>query len=304
MNISRRQFILGGGIAAAGVAIAGSTLISHENTEEIEFAEIPITISSLPKEFDHYRIGFLSDIHLGRCMSEDFVESCFRTIATAQIDIMILGGDYVWIPESPVALAVARNRSSLLKNLSPADLNHRAFSWLTSLCDSLKIPDGVIAVLGNHDRWTHPTAAVEAFHNSKINLLRNSDAVVTRGNSILRVVGVEDYLTGFPMVPTLPDRREKEARVLISHNPDYVSDNGATGFELVLCGHTHGGQIRIPWLGKYGALVVNAADKRFLAGAVQLGDSTVYTSRGVGVVEIPYRINCRPEINVFMLKSA
>lgn len=125
-----------------------------------------------------------------------------------------------------------------------------------------------------------------------------------RGSESLLIFGSDDYLTGLPAVPPAAAIPGVSARVLVTHNPDYVSEvlkRDAARFSLALCGHTHGGQVRLPGLISMAAPV---RDTRFLAGLVQVDGRWVYTSRGLGMVGLPFRVNCPPEITTIELKSA
>jgi hypothetical protein len=176
------------------------------------------------------------------------------------------------------------------------------FEGLMEILRSVKVPDGVFGVLGNHDRWCHPTACDDAFAAAGIPLLENAHRSLRRGEASLVVAGVADYLTGRPEKPAF-HRTPGTVGILLCHNPDFVSellDNDGLEFDLALCGHTHGGQIRVPGLG---ALITNIADQRFVAGLAPVKGGFVYTSRGIGVVEIPYRIACAPEATVITLRQ-
>jgi predicted MPP superfamily phosphohydrolase len=133
----------------------------------------------------------------------------------------------------------------------------------------------------------------------------NEEVSVTRENESLDILGVDDFLTGFPIKP--PPRRGPIAthtRILVSHNPDYVATllkDDTHSFDIALCGHTHGGQVRIPGLTN---TIIPVQDPRFLSGLTSLNGPYVYTSRGLGVVGLPFRFNCPPEITIIDLKKA
>ena len=98
------------------------------------------------------------------------------------------------------------------------------------------------------------------------------------------------------------DAIEKCSNIL-KDNPDYIPailDNPGAKFSLALCGHTHGGQIVLPALGPIAAQVV---DRRFVSGMTQIGERQIYTSRGLGVVGLPFRLNCPPEVTILNLRK-
>ena len=134
-------------------------------------------------------------------------------------------------------------------------------------------------------------------------MLINRSVTFKRNLETFRIIGTDDYWTGIPRFAAAP-KRESENRVLISHNPDYVSfllENTACEFDLALSGHTHGGQIKLPIIG---ALGYNVTDARFGEGLVHHKRGEVFTTRGLGVVEIPVRINCPPEVSILTLTHA
>jgi hypothetical protein len=186
---------------------------------------------------------------------------------------------------------------------------------------SVTAPDGVFAVLGNHDNWHGGKLCVDIFQSFGIKTLQNEEHVIQRGDAALVLIGVDDYLTGMPSFPesklnqivaTYGSRarfgstsQKSVVSLLLAHNPDYVGDLFRftdRSVDIALCGHTHGGQIKIP--GTPYTPFCNVQNRRFLEGLQATSKGTVYTSRGLGVVEIPIRISCRPETCIFTLSSS
>jgi predicted MPP superfamily phosphohydrolase len=271
-------------------------------TEALELVTHEVKFERLPKEFDGYRIGFATDLHLGVNISADFIEHALLTLHTAAVDLLVLGGDYIWIPESFLALTLRNPRSPEYDNSPTDEVNRKVFTKLSEICATITPPDGTVAILGNHDRWSHPNEVDTVFRASKdIILLENEEHLIKRGDSSISLVGVADYLTGIPFLPSSFNHRSQFS-ILIAHNPDYICDMAKVGelpFDFALSGHTHGGQFTFPLIG---APYCNVADRRFLQGFVELQGKPIYVSRGVGVVEIPYRIGVRPEVTVFTLR--
>jgi predicted MPP superfamily phosphohydrolase len=140
----------------------------------------------------------------------------------------------------------------------------------------------------------------------KLKLLINQEFSIKRGEQSLEVFGVDDYLTGIPTTPPTrsPLKDGVSKRIILSHNPDYISallKRPEHSFSLALCGHTHGGQVVLPIVGPIAAQVV---DRRFISGLHNLDNRIVYTSRGLGVVGLPFRLDCPPEVSVFTLRAA
>lgn len=301
--ITRRKFLFGSAITTASAALGAGYVVHGECTEDFEIVEQTITLPSLPKRFSGYRIGFISDIHLSQATTEEFVKDVFSSISQRKIDFLVLGGDLIWHPEGPAPNIMMVVRSKRFVGLDTKAFNFAVFEAVTDLALSVKAPDGIIAVFGNHDRWTHPTALQQVLSKTPIKLLRNEFIPIKRKEEELIILGVDDYLTGIPRVPELPPK-EGRARILISHNPDFVNDiinHSDDRFDFAICGHTHGGQICLPVVG---ALLTNIRNPKLYAGLYRAPTILSYTSRGIGTVAIPYRINCRPEVSIFTLVEA
>jgi len=303
MGLSRRQFLTRGlALGGAGALLSGMPRSSFDSTEDLEIVQVEIPIEGLARELHGYRIGLLTDIHLGVAIRTDFVASAFSAVLAASVDMLLLGGDYLWIAESSLGKLLQPARSP--EFLAPRSDLKRAeaiFRTLASLLPHTPPRDGMFWVFGNHDRWVHPKMAETILGDTSARLLVNEQVEIERGESSILLVGADDYLTGVPRVPHLV-RWRKGPTILLSHNPDHVgalSERGQLGlFDLALCGHTHGGQIHLPMIG---APLYNVRHHRFGAGLVQENGCSVYTSRGIGVVELPYRIGCRPEATIIRL---
>ncbi len=299
MTISRRQFLLS---SLSGAALLGAGLNAGKAVYSIEPVTREILIPDLPKEFHGYKIGFLTDFHLGPFVKEDWIAEAFDIVGRAETDLLILGGDYQGIPDSPLSKTFPVNNSvdhCGNKGFCQAEYVFGRFLELLSI---LRPPDGVAAVLGNHDRRNSPDVCARTFaKRTDIRLLENQRFAVRRGAAELEILGIADYLAG---IPVLPEARSYATSILVSHNPDFVSallQGGPERFGLALCGHTHGGQIRLPLVG---ALTYNINDIRLGEGLVDFYGTPVYTSRGIGMVEIPVRLNCPAEATVITLKTA
>lgn len=313
MNLTRREFIkrslkLAGGItAASALSLFGGQTLAEECTEDLELIEHVVTIKALPSSFDGYRLGFISDVHLGVFVREQFFLRALETLNTAKIDLLILGGDYIFVPDSPVAESIASTISSEYLSLSPNDANYLAFETIAGKVSQNLPRDGIVALYGNHDRWTHPTALQETFGRYKIPLCLNEFFSISRDHQELKLYCVDDFLTGMPDLSGLLSQ-SNQPRILLSHNadvPGLALQNLPNCFDLAICGHSHGGQIQLPWIG---APITNALCPEFLEGMVTVSsqgkqDSKVFTSKGVGVVEFPYRVGAKPDVAVIELRA-
>lgn len=297
-NLSRREFLLGSGLGLAAMAASSQTTTYQGLVETHELA-----FEDLPLNFEGYRIGIISDVHLGEWLPSDWVSSCLSALLNQKPDLLVLLGDFVLVPDTAVRELFSMFAHSEFGASNRWQLITKVYSRLAELFSGLQVPDGTVAVYGNHDHWISSRKTQDFANSSKVNLLVNRETRIRRGESSLRVYGTDDYWTGWPKSPAFnPDN--DEFRIIISHNPDFVSEilgNRGEIFDLALCGHTHGGQIKLPLIG---ALKLNIQDSRFISGLARVGRSTVYTSRGIGVVGIPIRLNCPPEVSLIVLKRA
>lgn len=301
--LSRRQFLGLSALGTAGAAAAGLGI--KDTTGEFEVIERTVQIPHLPANFTGYRIGVLGDAHLGETFPHEWIERPLRALREAKIDLLCLVGDYVWIPETLGSLSFLGRRNQRFASFTGPALTQKVFDDFCDLTSAIAPPDGKVAIFGNHDHWSGPQECQIAFKRAGIPLLVNAAHRIQRGNQTLYLYGLDDYWTGIPELPALSPREiGKEVRILLSHNPDMISsfsDLPGFDFDLALAGHTHGGQIRLPIVG---ALHYNIRDHRLAEGLIALPRLQAYVTRGIGVVEFPYRLNCPGDVSVLTLQKA
>jgi uncharacterized protein len=242
-----------------------------------EITEMDIHIRRLSQAHDGLKIVQLTDIHHSLYTPLEDVERAVKMTNQLQPDLIALTGDYVTFSPTyiwPVAQVLGRLRARL----------------------------GVFAVLGNHDfnvDADEMTRALEAHH---IQVLRNSHISLGSGHDRLWLVGVDDLWwsaddleAGMRHVP--PD----DPKILLCHNPIGIHMAAEHHIDLVLSGHTHGGQVRLPVVG--GLYTRSKLGKRFIAGWNRLDGTQIYVSRGIGKVLVPLRVGCPPEIACLNLRA-
>lgn len=307
--LSRRTLLQAGLLTTSGLAIAAacSKIGGESGYQQLTLERVTVRIPKLPPAFEGYRIGFLTDTHLGIWMPQERILSALDQLASEQLDLLVLGGDYILTNENPLWPLLGYVRNERYAKLSARASIPLLFNDAAQILSHFSPPDGVIGVLGNHERWNSIQLCFDAFRPfPQIRLLVNEEFNVVRGEQSLSFFGVDDYLTGLPTLPPArPLQNGVSSRILISHNPDYLTalfEREESSFNLALCGHTHGGQICVPGLGPF---AVPVTDKRFVAGLVEVNnDVQVYTSRGLGMVGLPFRLNCPPEVTVFQILAA
>jgi predicted MPP superfamily phosphohydrolase len=254
---------------------------------------VEIPIPDLPRALDGFKIGQLSDMHRGPMMPRSHIERAVALMVAETPDLVALTGDFVsYWPD------YAAEYRQVLAPLHP--------------------PSGMFACTGNHEHWTDPDAVATALRAAGVTVLRNQHQLVTVGGAQLCIVGI-DYVGFFgfsfhhadsagDLSAALVDSPISDAtRVLLVHSPDFVMDSvfaeetARRPIHLVLSGHTHGGQIRLPLVGA--PYLPSRYRRLFGGGLVQAAGTQVYVSRGVGS-SWPMRFNCPPEVNVLTLRRA
>ena len=173
---------------------------------------------------------------------------------------------------------------------------------------ALRAPDGIFGVLGNHDFYTREADRVaRTATEGGVHILRDESRVIHRGGSSLTLLGIDDTGTG-PLTVQRIRRAAAHAaasgpRILLCHRPYFFREAAAEGVDLMLSGHTHGGQVV---LGEVAGIAFTPAAlaSPYLAGPYQEGAARMYVSRGIGTVGVPMRINCPPELTRIVLKPA
>ncbi len=285
------------------MGISGITLTNSESFIEPQWIEITqhkISVANLPPAFEGFSIVQLTDLHHGSMVTLDYLQACFRQVVDLQPDLVVLTGDYITNEEEyaqPVAQAIGE------------------------IIVDAGIP--TYAVLGNHDHWNSDWSndwndgldtdvfplrnrwkgdgveVINALTAGGIKVLMNESALLRRGSDRLWLIGCGDFLAGdFDLeraLASLPST--DEPRFLLMHNPQPIELIAHHGFDLVLSGHTHGGQISLPF-------VPPKVGNKYLAGLFYVGASRLYVCRGLGVTGVPIRFMTTPEIACFRLVRA
>jgi predicted MPP superfamily phosphohydrolase len=274
--LNRRAFLKTAAVASAGVLPLGGACYGFAESTRLKIDRQTLTLPRLPGEFRGLTVAFLTDIHLGPFLTEEYVASVVRTALLLNPDLILLGGDY----------------------------SHRDGKYIApcfAILAKLAAPLGVYGVLGNHDYW-HGLAATKAgMRDANIAELTNRGVWLRRGGARLRLAGVDDLWMGDPDVSAaLGDAQPADACILVSHNPDVAETLTDRRVGLMLSGHTHGGQVVIPG---YGAPIVPSAyGQKYAHGLVEAPRTQVYVSAGVGMSGLPVRGYCRPEITLITLR--
>ncbi len=304
---TRRQFLKLSGASAlllgGGYATARACKDGFNTTDILQITEHTIARSDLPKVFDGFSLAFLSDIHYSPAIPREWIRRLVDLVNERGVDLVLLGGDYLWIPDSPISSLTMNYRNKALANLQKSALLNTIFSHLEEEFGLFRSTLGVYGVYGNHDRWIDPAPWGELFKRAGATLLLNDLVTLPhpRGGKV-ELFGADDYWTGNPTSPNFSSSKNT-LKIMVSHNPDHVVEKCRADLPpdcLALSGHTHGGQIRLPF---FGPLIHNIRATDYTYGLNRVGDAMLFTSRGVGVVELPYRINCPQELVFITFKK-
>jgi uncharacterized protein len=301
--VSRRSFLYGAAGTVLAASAEGMAISQNETTEQLGVEEKTVFIRNLPSEFQEYRIGFITDIHLGMSVRNNFVEHAFDEVMHRKPDLLVLGGDYVWVPKYGLTKMMAPKRNAEFVHGSGTALASAIMEKIQKIILRHTLPDGIVGVMGNHDRVFPLSICKNPLVKAGVQVLVNSTFEIKRGKSVLQVIGVDDLWNGDAKLPV--NIQKEKLKLLVTHNPDFVTHVLTTTeheFDLVLCGHTHGGQIKLPPFGFAPLWRTNTYE--LLSGFYSHPRLTSYTSRGIGVSGgINYRVDCPPEVNVFELKN-
>ena len=235
-----------------------------------------IPVPNLPDAFNGFTIAHLTDLHYGFLVPLAFIEFIVQKTNRLQADLVICSGDYVH----------KRNTCSEIDLVWP-------------VLGRLKAAHGVWSVLGNHDHWADTGRSQYWLDKTGQNLNRKVRPV-TRGSQRVWLAGAGDlWKDHVPLDNLLEDIPEKECRIVIAHNPDSADTDHTGRVDLFICGHTHGGQVSIPFVGPP---VLPVQNKSYAGGlAYSPKKEAVFISRGIGWAIYPVRLNCPPEIAVLEL---
>ncbi len=278
----RRQlsWSIGPAVVITALGAAGLLYGNLIGRTHLRLRKITLTLPGLPPAFDGYRVVQLSDFHIGgRGWSAPLVRRAAALAMAQQGDLIVLTGDFF---ETTPAIQAC-----------------------SDLFGGLQARDGVLAVLGNHDYADHGVRTrriVDALQDIGIRVLRNESHRLRRADQELWIVGVDDAYSGHDNLPRAMLGVPASARpIMLNHYPDFTWNLPPNRFAAVLCGHTHGSQIRLPLIGHYARY--NIANTRFSHGLYDINGIPVFVNTGIGTSGRPIRIFSRPEVVVIHLRA-
>jgi predicted MPP superfamily phosphohydrolase len=235
-----------------------------------------IFVRDLPEAWDGYRIAHITDLHCGPFASAARVSRWVSAVNALSADLVAVTGDLITQGTAyvvPMAQALG----------------------------GLRAADGVFACMGNHDYFTAGDEVAVALERAGLSVLRNRGVVLEREETFLYVAGVDDTWTERNDLPlALADRPPQAPVVLLAHDPSLFPSAAAAGVDVMLSGHTHGGQIGVPLLAHRWNLA--RLITRFTTDLYRRGSCVLYVNRGLGTTGPPLRLFVRSEIALLVLR--
>ena len=278
---SRRALLKTGVYGISAYAFVGSAYGLLERNQ-LEVNEKRIPIKNLPDELRGFSIALICDVHSGVFMSKQDMVEYAQVVNSLNADLIVIPGDFltIRIPE--------------------------IYPFVEAFAD-LRAPYGVYGCLGNHEFFADRSGDLltEELEQGGIRILRNESTHINVNGAFFNLIGVDDIgrsMNAQKVIDqSLEHVRSDAPKILLCHKPYFFDTIASRDIELTLAGHTHGGQIV---LARFGRIHVSPASiaTRYIYGLYQQGNSAMYVTRGVGVIGVPFRINCPPEIAKIVLE--
>ncbi|MFF2156499.1 metallophosphoesterase [Paenibacillus chitinolyticus] len=280
-RMTRRAFLAKGKFLIGALLAAPFVSYGYARFAEphwIRTKHVRLELERLPQAFDGVRVVQFSDVHVGPYLAPGDLPQLVDMINALKPDLLCFTGDLY---------------------------DYRVYdgSLVSQALAALKAPLGKFAVLGNHDYYGSPVETEKVLKPGGFELLTNRSVAVGKDKALIRVAGVDDMWEGRPDLDrALKSVRPDDFVLLLSHAPDFADIALEAPVDMQLSGHSHGGQVRLPF---YGAITTPMYGRKYVDGLYKLGGGKlhVYTNRGIGMTMHPVRFWCRPELTVFTLKK-
>ncbi len=269
-------------LSAASIATIGLGCLGYGAAvrKNVEVSHIEVKIANLPHEFSGLTIAQMSDIHHGPYTGLDYIDRCVEIINGMNPDLIALTGDYTFAGR---------------RHIEPC----------AEVLKGLKARVAVYAVLGNHDYYAGAGHVARAMRKAGCEVLVDAQDRLEHRGAKLWLLGVDDLLYGTTDVNRLMrGLPREEPKIVLSHNPDFIEEFAVKNkhIDLMISGHTHGGQIRFPVIGA--PHISSDYGQRYAIGLNRKDSMQVYTTRGIGTILLPMRLDCPPEIAMYTLRQA
>lgn len=252
--------------------------IIYRETKKVEISYYTVPLPGLSGALENFKIVHITDIHYPFVIHREFLERVKRVVNDEKPDLLVLTGDII--------TTCAENRMECPEVLGSINSSY-----------------GIFAVLGNHDYCYGRKELREKLHECNITVLRNEHCSVGPMESRILLMGLDDPST-FRDDPELlfRDLPDADVKILLTHSPGALRYLLEKQVHLILIGHTHGGQIRIPFLGALYFPI--RAMREYDAGWFRRGETLIFVNRGLGFAMIPLRFLCPREFAIITLTSS
>jgi hypothetical protein len=249
--------------------------------DQLVVKQYSITLAHWPNELNGFKISLISDLHVGSSHIDlNKVRKVVAVTNETQPDLILLLGDYI-------AEHTANKCPIEPEKFGPELAN-------------LHAKYGVYAILGNHDWWYNGRRVRQALEAANIKVLENSAVKIESNGKPFWLIGIADMWTRKTNITQpLGEVSEKEPVILLSHNPD-ILPTVPSRVDLVLAGHTHGGQVSLPFAGP----MIVPAELRYAKGLIKEDGRTMFVCSGIGTSVLPVRFMVPPEISVLVLSGS
>jgi predicted MPP superfamily phosphohydrolase len=276
--MTRREFLRTSALTAGLAAVPFfADLFAERYLVEANRYRIPVP--NLPPQFNGFTIVHLTDLHYG-LVSQSFVRNVVNKVNSLKKDVIVCTGDFV------------HHRNTV-----------REIDGIWPILSELQAPLGVYSVLGNHDHWAGADRSFYWLHRTG-QYLRHETCSFKRAGKRLWIAGGgdlwSDHLSFDHILGNVP---REDCRIVLAHNPDSADSAFSERVDLMICGHTHGGQVYIPFYGTPPFMPVHNMNYNFGIKTNSKG-TPLFISRGVGWGAFPIRFNCPPEIAVLELVNS
>ena len=276
--LTRRSFLRLSAASLGGLALYAGEVSRHE----LSLEQHTIHLERLPDGFRGLRIVQVSDFHYDEYTEPYFVREVVRRVNGLRADVVVLTGDFV--SYGPLPFSFARTHA------------RQCAALLSEIACPLRY-----GILGNHDEVVGAAYVTGPMREHGIQMLVNEWTVLERGGERVWLAGLGSACTdnskperGIPKASVT----RNDAVIVLAHEPDILPEIAGYGVDLMLSGHTHGGQVRLPFLPP---LQLPNLGKNYVEGLFRHGRTQLYVNRGLGTVGVPFRLDCPPEITVLTL---